>query len=340
MIPITTIKDVAKYAGVSPATVSYAINNNLDEVGYSTQQKVLEAVKTLHYHPNVNARSLKSKMTRNIGLVMFHTENKQLLDDPWTIELLAGIADTSRELGYSIVIDFVMEWSEEIYSRIFRGKKTDGSIILGASIADQIGKKLTADKVPHIFIDRYTEETKTNCVCIDNEGGAKKAVRYLATLGHQRIAHIVGEGEFSSGLYRKKGFYEAMKELNLPIRSEYIVSGKWTEESGYNAATQLLSLELPPTAIFCANDRMAIGVLQAAGDKKVKAPDQLSVMGFDDARFSAFTTPPLTTLTVPIYDIGKFAANQIIVFNKGKKPFPRTIFDVDIIIRDSTAPPA
>ncbi|MGE5583315.1 MAG: LacI family DNA-binding transcriptional regulator [Bacillota bacterium] len=340
VIPTTTIKDVAKYAGVSQATVSYVINNNMNEVSYSTQQKVLEAVKILNYHPNANARSLKSKNTRNIGLVMLHTETKQLLEDPWTIELLAGIADISREAGYSIVIDFIMEWTEETYSRIFRGQKTDGTIILGAAISDRIDEKLTADKVPHIFIDRYTEDTKKNCICIDNEGGAKKAIHHLASLGHQRIAYIGGDGDFASGIYRQKGFYEAMNELNLPIEPAYILSGKWSEESGYNALVQLFNLVVPPTAIFCANDRMAIGVLQAARVQKIKVPDQLSVVGFDNSQFSAFTTPPLTTLTVPIYEMGKLAANQIIAISNGKKFFRKEVFDVNIVIRNSTAPPA
>ena len=340
VIPTTTIKDVAKYAGVSQATVSYVMNNNTDEVGYSTQQKVLEAVKILNYHPNANARSLKSKNTRNIGLVMLHTETKQLLEDPWIIGLLAGIADISREAGYSIVIDLIMKWNEETYSRIFRGQKTNGTIILGAAISDKIGDKLTTDKFPHIFIDRYTEDTKTNCICIDNAGGAKKAVHYLASLGHQRIAYIGGIGDFASGLYRKKGFTEAMKELALPINPAYILEGKWSEESGYNALFQLFDLEIPPTAVFCANDRMAIGALQAAYDRKIKVPDQISVMGFDNVQFSAYTTPPLTTLTVPIYEIGKFAANQIIAIDNGKKFFRKEVFDVNIVIRDSTAPPA
>jgi DNA-binding LacI/PurR family transcriptional regulator len=336
---MTTIKDVAKYAGVSPATVSYVINNNSSEVGYLTQQKVLEAIKTLNYHPNVNARILKSKITRNIGVILLHTEIKQLLLDPWTMQLLAGILDVSRELGYSILIDFIVEWNEENYARIFWQKKTDGTIILGAAIADKIFEKVTVDGVPHLFIDRYTDDTKSNCVCVDNEGGARKAVQYLASLGHRKIAYIGGTEEFSSGLYRKKGYCETMGELNLPVDSDYICSGKWSEESGYDSLIRLFALDSPPTAVFCANDRIAIGVLRAAQDKKINVPGQLSVIGFDNSQFSAFTTPTLTTLAVPIYEIGKFAANQIIAINKGKKFFRKEVFDVDFVVRDSTASP-
>ncbi len=336
---MTTIKDVAKYAGVSPATVSYVINNNSDEVGYLTQQKVLEAIKTLNYQPNVNARSLKSNITQNIGVILMHTEIKQLILDPWTMQLLAGILDVSRELGYSILIDFIVEWNEENYARIFKQKKTDGTIILGAAIADKILEKLTSDRVPHLFIDRYTEDTKTNCICVDNWGGAKKAVQYLSSLGHRKIAYIGGTEEFSSGFYRKKGYCDTMNELNLAYDSNYICSGKWTEESGYNSLIRLFALDSPPTAVFCANDRIAIGVLQAAQDKKIDVPKELSVIGFDNSQFSAFTTPALTTLAVPIYEMGKFAANQIIAINKGKKFFRKEIFETDLIIRDSTAIP-
>jgi DNA-binding LacI/PurR family transcriptional regulator len=339
VILTTTIKDVAKYAGVSSATVSYVMNNNSDEVGYATQQKVLEAVKTLNYHPNANARSLKSNFTQNIGVIMLHTEIKQLLLDSWTIQLLAGILDVSRELGYSVLIDFIVEWNEENYARIFRQKKTDGTIILGAAIDDKIVEKLTADKVPHLFIDRYTEDTKTNCICVDNEGGAKKAVQFLASLGHRKIAYIGGTEEFSSGFYRKKGFCEAMEELNLPLDLNYMQSGKWVEESGYNSLMQLFALDSPPTAVFCANDRIAIGVLQAAQENKILVPKQLSVIGFDNNQFSAFTTPQLTTLAVPIYEMGKFAANQIIAINKGKKCFRKEVFETQLVIRDSTASP-
>ena len=336
---MTTIKDVAKFAGVSAATVSYVINNNSNEVGYITQQKVLEAIKTLNYQPNVNARSLKSKITQNIGVILLHTEIKQLLLDPWTMQLLAGILDVSRELGYSILIDFIVEWNDENYARIFQQKKTDGNIILGAAIADKIFERVIADRVPHIFIDRYTDDTKSNCICIDNEGGARKAVQYLASLGHRKIAYIGGTEEFSSGLYRKKGYSETMKELNIPLNPDYICSGKWAEESGYDFLIRLFDLDSPPTAVFCANDRIAIGVLRAAHDKKINVPGELSVIGFDNSQFSAFTTPTLTTLDVPIYEMGKFAANQMIAINKGKKFFRKEVFDVEIVVRDSTAAP-
>lgn len=333
---MVTIKDVAKYANVSPATVSNVLNNNTSEVGYRTRQTVLKAIKELNYTPNINARSLKRKTTQNIGVVMLHTEPKQLLD-PWTSQVVSGIVDVSREHGYSVYLDFVEELSDEQYSRIFREKKTDGVIILGAAIDDEICTKVEKDKVTHVFIDRYTEETKTNCVCIDNKGGAITAVNHLFSLGHRKIAYIGASPVFSAGLYREQGYLEAMQKLGCPLRKDYICRGNWTEKSGYDALLKLLQTADPPTAIFCASDRMAFGALQAAQDKGVKVPDELSIMGFDNIQFSAYTSPGLTTLSVPMYEMGKFAATQIIAMNQGKKYFRKEVFKVQLVSRESTA---
>lgn len=332
---MATMKDVAHRAGVSLATVSNVVNNNNDEVGYATKEKVLQAIRELNYHPNTNAQSLKTKTTRNIGVIMLHTEPKQLLD-PWTSQVVSGIVDVAREMRYSTIIDFVDDLRDEHYNRIFKGNKFDGAIILGAAIADTIGDRLTRDRIAHIVIDRYTEETKTNCVCIDNEGGAVKAVEYLAGLGHRRIAYIGGLIDFAAGRYRETGYRQAMIRLGLEMHEGYIQLGTWTEETGHQALTRLLALTPAPTAVFCGSDRIAFGAMQAARDADVPVPDRLSVMGFDDIIFSSFTSPPLTTLAVPMYSIGRIAANQIIAMSKGKAFFRKEVVGVELIVRGTT----
>ena len=303
-----TIKDVAKKANVSITTVSRVLNNNDYFVSEQTKEHVLKVIDELNYRPNALARGLHSSSTKTIGLII------QDIKNPYYPKIVEGVENRAQSSGYSLILANTQRNQEKIsqYLKIMWEKRVDGLIMVGRSIIRDVedstffrksGMKVVAIGTP--------ADESIHSVQIDNVEAARQGCSHLIQLGHRRIAMITGSGTSISAFEREKGYRLALEEAGIPVREEYIVKGGFTVEGGM-AAVDLLEKqgfggEDGITAIFAQNDLMAIGALNALRDKKISVPDEVSILGFDNIQAATFVTPALSTVAVPMDELGEKA---------------------------------
>ena len=328
-----TITDVAEKAGVSMKTVSRVLNKE-PNVAKKTREKVLEVAKELRYSPNLAARGLASSKSYLIAM-MFGSSSPNYLAN-----LQAGAIEACRENGFHLVVEAFDMTSDHIsddFERRLERLPVDG-IILTAPFSDspeifKILKRLGIDFVP--VAPSYDTEGTSN-VKMDNVQAAKEMTEYLISLGHKDIGFIKGPPRHSSTAQRFKGFEEALSAHGLDLNPDWVADGDFSFKSGVEAATQLLSHEKLPSAIFASNDDMAAGVVSVAGRKGISVPEMLSVAGFDDTPLAKILWPQLTTIKQPIYDMGHRAAGILINPPKGENRLGSYSMAHELIVRDST----
>jgi len=330
---MATIKDVARLAGVSVATVSHVINGTRP-VAPETAAKVWKAIKELDYHPNAVARSLRTRTTHAIGVVVSDITN------PFFATLVRGAEDAAIEAGYSIIVcnsDETLE-KEETYVQLLCRRRVDGMLIApvreGASPAI---RELAQRKVPFVFVDRKAKGIGADAVLSDNEGGAYLATKHLIERGHRRIGVVLGIPGATTTEERFAGYRKALEEAGISFSDRYVVWGGYRVEGGRKAVSKLLSLPNPPTAIFSTNNLMTVGVLQECFNRKVKIPERLAVIGFDDLEWAEMHNPPLTAVAQRPYEIGVQATKRLL--ERLKKPDLEAIeirIPVDLKIRGTT----
>lgn len=332
-----TIRDVALRAGVSIATVSRVMTNS-PGVGESTRARVLDVIHELNYYPDIKGRMLASNSTRNIGLVIPHTSHF-IMKDPFFAEVLRGVQDAINARGYRMVLATASAEIEEDleYIKMARDGSVDGIIVLCNKVNDIYLPELKAMNFPFVSIGRAFGPIDIAFVDIDNIQSSYNAVKYLIDMGHRRIAHIAGILETTAGIERLEGYKRALVDNGLPYDESYVVEGKFTQESGYLAASRLL--ENPkklPTAIFAYNDSMAIGAMRAIREKGMAIPDDISIVGFNDDPEVSYSEPPLTTVCQPIYRLGKLATEMLIEIIERDGPKQRqVILPTEIVERSS-----
>lgn len=331
-----TIKDVAKRAGVTPAAVSRIMNGDRDfTVRDETRRRVLQAIKDLDYHPNAIARSLKSKKTNTIAVVI---PDITALFYP---AIIKGVQVAARENGFSVILCSTDEDPdiELEYLKLLAEKQTDGIILVSAYSQDPIVAKAMEWDVPCVLVNRSADNGNHLFVGADDCYGAQLATNHLITLGHRKVAHISGLMYTNTGVERLRGYRLALNEHKLPFRSEYVVEATYDEKGGYNAMCRLLELPDPPTAVFTANDDIAMGAMEAIGQYGKKIPDALSLIGFNDLWISKKLSPPLSSVHVPLYDMGYVAATRLIDQIFGKDDGERRIlFKPELMVRASVKP--
>jgi len=303
-----TIKEIAYKANVSIATVSRALNDN-DKVRPSTKESIRKIAERLNYKPNIVARNLVKRSTGIIGLVL-----PEIQGDFYT-DIIKGVDKAASSYKYHIIVAGSHSERSVVESLInFMGKSmVDGVIILSPLINDRIKEIIKKSDTPLLIIDCAFPIDNVDTVNIDNFQGAYAITEYLIkSLGYTRIAHIEGPANNNDAIQRKNGYIEALKNNNLPLRQEWIVPGDFTSEGGRLACTRLLSLMEKPEVIFAGNDMMAAGCYKAIKSFGLKIPGDIGVAGFDDILLSNFLTPRLTTVHIPITEIGKSAANLLI----------------------------
>lgn len=329
-----TMRDVARHANVSIATVSHVINDSRP-VSDELRQRVQQAMAELGYHRNTVARALRSKQSLTIGVIVPDSTN------PFFAEVTRGIEDVSLANDYSAIIcDSRSELAREImHTNNLLTKQVDGIIyVAGGAGSDHIST-LAERELPVVLIERDPQELAVDAVLISNYEGAQMAVQHLLDLGHQRVACITGPSQLTLRGERLGGFVDTLvQRYDLP--DEYIAEGGFSCESGYVQCQRLLKLPTPPTAIFCFNDLMAIGALRAAHEAGVTVPDELSIVGFDDVFLTAYVVPPLTTIRLPIHEMGSQAMELILdrIAAPTAPPNHRQL-PIELVIRASTAPP-
>ncbi len=330
----STINDVAKLAGVSKKTVSRVINNALS-VSESTRRNVQTVIKAINFQPNVQARGLAFRHSFLVG-VIYDNPNPQ-----YTVNMQQGILDGLKGSGYELVVhpcerdrsDFVDEARQFIERQKLRGVILTPSVSEDERMAEML-REIGCDylRIASLKLD----DDKHMFVSHDRHGGTLVA-RHLCELGHKRIAFVTGKEGFRSSEERQKGFEIGLAEFNLALDKKYIARGEYTFESGIAAGHQLLALKPMPTAIFAANDEMAAGVMQAMRIKNLRAPDNISIIGFDDFQIALNVWPRLTTVHSPTSTIGRLAAQHLLSMSESEQPAPESI--PWLVERESSGPP-
>jgi len=297
-----TIKDVAKKAGVSIASVSRVINNS-KPVSPELRDKVLKVIEDTGYKPNAMARGLKIKESGLIGLITPDMENGTFG------ELVKGIEDVIEKNSMNLIVSNSKgEIEKELKAlHIFKEQQIDGIIFSGVKFTEKHKKYFERYKVPTVVVSQKFPGSGLPSVTIDNKKAAYQSVKYLLEKNHKKIAMIHGPlYDKSSGEERLNGYKIALKEAGISKNNEYIKEGDFTIKSGYRAMGEILAkAEELPTAVFAASDRMAIGALDCCLDNGYKVPDDISIMGFDDIELATVVRPKLTTLAIDHSALGK-----------------------------------
>ena len=301
---MATIEDVAQEANVSIATVSRVINN-IGVVKKETADRVSHAIKKLSYTPNLAARNLRRNESRIILMLAPNFTN------PYYSQILSGILDTSRHLGYITLVCNTYEANgirENTLVDLIDANKVDGTIMLACNHDDEWLNKYS-DTYPIVHCSEHIENALLPHISIDNYAAAYDMVQYLISLGHKRIGFMGSENRFLSTKDRYRGYCQALHDAGLPVRREYIAAGsvEYSFQSGKSACEAMLKLKERPTAIFCISDVLALGVIAQAQESGLRVPEDLSVSGFDDVDYTTMFHPWLTTVSIPCYEQGKRA---------------------------------
>lgn len=327
-----TIIDVAKLAGVSKATAARVLNGQEELVKETTRERVHIAAEQLGYVRNAIAGSLRTDRTYVIALSIPDITN------PFWPEVARGVQDTTEAKGYTTVI-VNTDWKydrEQSMLNMVRRNRFDGLII---NVVDTPIVELQKLHIPIVLLGASKHYPNVNSVGSDTAGGAEAALQHLYDLGHRRIALISGLSRRYS--IRDESYVAFHAHYKLPIDQDLVIEGDFTREAGYSAMKELLSLKNPPTAVFTANDSIAIGALKAAKAMSWRVPEDISIIGMDDIYASTVTSPELTTIAKPKYDIGVNAARILLnhVENNMKVSPEKLKMNCELIVRASTSEP-
>jgi DNA-binding LacI/PurR family transcriptional regulator len=334
-----TIKDVAKLAKVAPSTVSRVIANN-PRISDKTKERVKEAMEELGYHPNFIARSLASKSTQSIGLVMPSSADK-VFQNPFFPEVIRGISKGAHEKQYSLHMS-TGETEEEIFEglvQMVQGGRVDGVVLLYSRFDDKVVSYLRKRNFPFVVIGKpYKHIEEITHVDNDNYRASKEITEYLIGLGHDRIAFVGGNLNFVVTVDRLLGYEKAIRNAGLPYRDEYVSHEEFLQEGGQEAITDLLSLDEPPTALVVADDLMALGVLGKLDEMGKVVPDDISVISFNNVLLTEISRPPLTSVDIDIFRLGYEAAKSLIQITENpNETVKRIIVPYKIVKRQSCA---
>ncbi|WP_298818135.1 LacI family DNA-binding transcriptional regulator [Chloroflexus sp.] len=288
---MTTIREVALRAGVSPSTVSHIINNTRF-VAPETRERVLAAMAELNYRPNVLARSLRRGETRTLGLILPDSAN------PFFAEIARAIEDAAFRAGYNVILGNTENDldREQVYIDVFVQKQVDGLIFVATGDQSPSLAALLRLDLPVVVVDRRLPGLTVDTVLADNLQGGLLATRYLIERGHRRIGCITGPSYLTPSAERVVGYRQALIEAGIPIDETLIRRGDFHPRSGYEQTWHLLRLDPPPTALFVCNDMMALGALRALAEAGRQVPTDCAVIGFDDIELASYVNPPLTTI--------------------------------------------
>jgi LacI family transcriptional regulator len=329
-----TIYDVARLAGVSTATVSRALNDS-GQIAPATRRSIEAAVEQLGYRPNTIARSLVTKATQTIALLLPDITN------PFYASLVSGIQQHALKSGHTMLLCMTEgdPEQEEHYLDLLRAKQVDGALVDGLVLPPERIARFVDEGFPIVCLDRDVYSPSVPLVQVDNRLGARLAIDHLLSLGHRRIAHVMG-AQTRIAEERLDGYGASLAAVGLAVDGNLVARGGFTEEGGFTATKRLLEARAEPTAVFAANDLSALGAITAIAAHGLRVPADVSVVGFDDVRLASFTSPPLTTVQQPATEIGEHAARILLDLIQGRPPAQlRFLHTPRLIVRASTAPP-
>lgn len=313
-----TIYDVARIAGVSPATVSKVLND-APHVSARSRENVLAAVAKLDFRRNSIARSLKQQRTQTVGLV---TDD---LKGVFTTPLMLGVEEAVSAEGFGVLLcnSHGEASRERAHLRLLSDKQVDGVILLsGYRVREREAPALPLHGLPVVYLYQYSRDAAAPSVIPDDHGGAELGASHLIGLGRRRIAFINGPTHYEATHLRLAGYRRALRRAGLPDDPALVRVGKWYESSGYRLARELMALPRPPDAILCAADSLAVGALDALHELGHDVPGDVALVGFDDRSFAAHQRPPLTTVALPLYEMGKLAGDLLLAAVHGRAREP------------------
>jgi len=330
---VSTIEEIAKKAGVSRSTVSRVINDD-PNVKEQTRERVMEVVTSNNYVPNRAARKLAGGRTGVIGLVI-PIGVSRLFVEPFFPSLIQSVTNRCNQNNRSVMFWLgEPEYERRMIDQVIGNDLLDGVIVSSVRLEDPIVAALSRSPIPFVLVGRYETDPAASFVDIDNRAAARSAVEYLIQIGRKKIATITGPQNMLVSQDRLEGYVEALKKANVAIEANLVVDGGFTEEGGYGAMSRLFA-EMPD-AIFAASDAMAMGAIRFLKERGQRVPEDVAVVGFDDAPFAATAHPALTTIHQPAELMGAHAVDLLIELleNNHTQPITR-ILPSDLIIRES-----
>lgn len=327
---MANIKDVAREAGVSVATVSRTFSG-AQFVSPEVRERVITIAGRLGYRPNAVARSLRTENTRTLGLVIPNVMN------PFFTAVARAVEDAAMERGYSLVLGNTDEDPEKEarYIDVLLQKRVNGLIVSPARATSWYLSEVERAGVPLLFLDRYVRDVDAPVVRADGRAAVGRLVEYLLNLGHERLAVISGPPETVSGGERLGAFIRGAASRGVSVPEERIVIGDFRRQSGRRAMRELLELEEPPTAVFVANNLMALGALQALEEAKARIPEDISFASFDDVSWFPLVNPPITAIAQPVGELGVAVARMLPEMAGGGGRQESVILEAELVIRGS-----
>lgn len=330
-----TLKDVAQLAGVSAATVSYALSGKRTISG-ETKQRIQAAIDELDYVPDLNARSLSMRDSKLIGVVVPQTEpgDRLMFQNSFYSEVLGSIEYYARQQGYHILISATD--ANESYLTLAKKRNLDGIIVIGM-YPDGFYQEMKKTQIPIVLIDSYCNDHYYHNIRIDDAYGSYLATRYMLDCGHKDIAFFAGQLK-ENGVMKKRllGYQQALREYGILYRKEYVFEGQIDYESGIALSGKLLGSGLPTTGIVAAADILAIGIVKGLYEAGKRVPEDFSVIGFDDAEVSRYMTPGLTTVRQQISLKGQKAVELLLKHIEDPSlPKQEEILPLQLVVRGS-----
>lgn len=304
-----SIKDIAKEAGVSTATVSRVLNGS-DKVKKSTARRVLDVVDSMNYRLDHVARRMKKKPTDSLVLGLIITD----IGNPFFSNVAKGVENVAHKNKHILMICNTNESpeKEKLFLNSMISEKVSGVVIVPTSGNDQFLNSLVSEGFPMVMVDRLIKNLNVDSVSLNNEAGGYQATQQLIKNGHKRIGIICGIRGMSNTEGRLEGYRKALNEAGIKVSKDYVVHGNYIESDGREALKKLLTLKKPPTAVFSTNNLMTLGCIKELYSRKLSIPDDIGIIGFDDSTWAEALIPPLTTVKQPGYELGVNAAELLI----------------------------
>ncbi|GAA0078496.1 LacI family DNA-binding transcriptional regulator [Clostridium sp. CTA-5] len=329
----TSIKDVAKEAGVSIATVSRVLND-IDVVNEDTKKKVLDAIKLLGYRPNIIARSLKTQKTKTIGILLPDVSNQ------FYPEIVRGAEDVSNIYDYNVILcnsDLDIEKEKE-YLRVLKEKMVDGVLYMSSSLQEEILELINELDLKTVLVETKDKEGKLPSVTIDNIKGSYDSTKYLISKGLKNIAFVgTKKNNMNAWGDRYLGYEKALKEAGIQVNDDLIYLDTIKVKSGYEAVDEFIKKGIKVDGVVCASDEIAMGVINRFREKGINTPNDVSVIGFNDNYAASIFYPKITTISQPTYDMGSVAMRMLIkLLNQNELEEAHYVLEHELIEREST----
>lgn len=333
----STIKDIAKRLNISVSTVSYALNGGPRRVPESVRDQVLAVARELNYRPNRVARAMVTGRSDTIGVVPPEISEDVFLS-PYLHHALNGIFNEAGRLHQDVLLfTRCSETEREELTSVLVDGRVDGVIFIAPQLSEQALEIALSTHAPCVSISGVPLEGVVS-FCVDNEGGVKMVLEHLYELGHRKIGHIAGRLDMHDAVVRLQAYQSFLRSKRIPYREEWVGMGQFMIEGGRKAMRSIMSMPNPPTAVFCANDEMAIGAVLEAAAMGLRVPEDVSIAGFDNSLRSQHVSPAITTVSQPVSGLGASAVRTLKAMVENRTPEDPLTLPAELIVRGSTGP--